>query len=412
MGLKRWGLLGALMLVVISLASCTYQFSQVLFHEDFDDGNLFDQPHWAYDIHFDPLGEYEFGGYTYQGNYYYADITSSGPWDLVIDSPILELNGPRWDGAPIAPPFPQDAYYVIMAPNEPPIQPNYVSFRISSGGSRPGFSYGYFVLTGIGGVPTYITFHLDGDGYIWVNGQSYGQFEYIEWNEVVFTNINWDSSPQTFDLYVNDELRGSCIPFMAGTDGFKQLHLYNADYGISYYDDIVMKIDPTLDIEACSPPEPPPPQPAPPQVVPDEPTVTHTPTATATATTQPLTLELLSDAACRSGPLNDYPALTYLFAGDVVSAEGRDENGDWFYTFDGEQYCWLAGSVLEYQFDPQILQVVAAPPLPTKTFTPTSTDSACHRDMGQAACQAAGGIYHPATGGGAGAPTSAWCECP
>ena len=101
------------------------------------------------------------------------------------------------------------------------------------------------------------------------------------------------------------------------------------------------------------------------------PTATDTPTATATnvpvAQCSP-TVTAITDANVRAGPGTGYSIVGALPTGGVAAVAGRnDSNTWWFIQFAGGSggYAWIAGSVVTPACIPSVVQVVAAPPLPT-----------------------------------------------
>lgn len=98
------------------------------------------------------------------------------------------------------------------------------------------------------------------------------------------------------------------------------------------------------------------------------PFATSTPPATATAVSTAGRSEATTtvNANCRSGPGTEYEVLEVLPTGQTVEAVGRNAAGDWWLVQLAEQqHCWLSNLTVEINFNPDDLQVIAAPPTPT-----------------------------------------------
>ncbi|MBI3739958.1 MAG: SH3 domain-containing protein [Chloroflexi bacterium] len=75
-----------------------------------------------------------------------------------------------------------------------------------------------------------------------------------------------------------------------------------------------------------------------------------------------------TDANVRGGPGTAYDVIGYLPAGAAAPVAGKNDANTWWYIqFAGGYggYAWVAGSVTTATCIPPVLQVVAAPPLPT-----------------------------------------------
>lgn len=121
------------------------------------------------------------------------------------------------------------------------------------------------------------------------------------------------------------------------------------------------------DNEAASPTS----QPPPPQAT-NAPLATSTNVPTATQCVATVTAN--TDVNIRTGPATAYDIVGYLPSGGTARVAGRSVDGTWWYIeFAGGPggHAWIAGSVTTAACIPAALQVVAAPPLPTATFTPT-----------------------------------------
>jgi hypothetical protein len=83
-----------------------------------------------------------------------------------------------------------------------------------------------------------------------------------------------------------------------------------------------------------------------------------------------------TDVNVRSGPGTAYDVIGYLPTGATALVAGRNDAQTWWYIqFAGGYggYAWVAGSVTTPSCIPAVLQVVAAPPLPT-AVPPTKTE--------------------------------------
>lgn len=85
-----------------------------------------------------------------------------------------------------------------------------------------------------------------------------------------------------------------------------------------------------------------------------------------------------TNANVRSGPGTAYDIIGYLPMGGTAPVAGRNDANTWWYIqFAGGSggYAWIAGSVATASCLPAVVQVVAAPPLPTP-IPPTDTHEA------------------------------------
>jgi uncharacterized protein YraI len=105
-------------------------------------------------------------------------------------------------------------------------------------------------------------------------------------------------------------------------------------------------------------------------------TETSTPeaSATPTSTSTPIlaqcspTILANTDANVRSGPDTAYGIVGYLPKGGTLPVAGRNDANSWWYVqFAGGPggYAWISGSVVTASCIPTVVQIVAAPPLPT-----------------------------------------------
>jgi CSLREA domain-containing protein len=84
------------------------------------------------------------------------------------------------------------------------------------------------------------------------------------------------------------------------------------------------------------------------------------------------TATALMNATCREGPQSEYKDVGYLLEGESAEIEGRNAEGSWWYIFlAGKMHCWVWSGAVETTCDVNSLSIVAAPPLPVKTSTPT-----------------------------------------
>ncbi len=101
------------------------------------------------------------------------------------------------------------------------------------------------------------------------------------------------------------------------------------------------------------------------------------PTPTATSTTAPVvsgpcspTITATVNANVRSGPDTAYDVIGSLMLGQTATIVGRNDAYTWWYIdYPGVagNHAWIAGSVVTSACVPSVVQVVAAPPLPTPT---------------------------------------------
>jgi uncharacterized protein YraI len=99
-----------------------------------------------------------------------------------------------------------------------------------------------------------------------------------------------------------------------------------------------------------------------------EPTLTFTPAVTAVPTQCNPLVTATVNANLRSGPDTAYDVVGSLTLGQTAAIVGRNDAYTWWYidhpgTSGG--HAWIAGSVVTSSCVPAVVQVVAAPPLPT-----------------------------------------------
>jgi hypothetical protein len=111
-----------------------------------------------------------------------------------------------------------------------------------------------------------------------------------------------------------------------------------------------------------------------PALTPPTPTAAS-PTPEAIAAQCSPTITANTDANVRSGPGTAYAAVGYIPTGGTAPVAGRNDANTWWYIqFAGGSggYAWIAGSVVTASCVPPVVQVVAAPALPTDV-PPTET---------------------------------------
>lgn len=72
-----------------------------------------------------------------------------------------------------------------------------------------------------------------------------------------------------------------------------------------------------------------------------------------------------TDVNVRTGPSTAYDIIGYLPAGGTAPIAGRNDGNSWWYIDFAGGHAWVAGSVTTATCLPAVVQVVAAPPLPT-----------------------------------------------
>lgn len=97
------------------------------------------------------------------------------------------------------------------------------------------------------------------------------------------------------------------------------------------------------------------------------PTPALTPTSSIPTQCSPLVTSTVN-ANVRSGPGTAYDVIGSLMLGQTATITGRNDANTWWYiAYPGVSggYAWIAGSVVTSACVPSVVQVVAAPPLPT-----------------------------------------------
>ena len=110
-----------------------------------------------------------------------------------------------------------------------------------------------------------------------------------------------------------------------------------------------------------------------PTVAPATPTAASATPETTTTQCSP-TIKANTDANVRTGPGTAYDAVGYIPTGGTAPVAGRNDASTWWYIqFAGGPggFAWIAGSVVTASCVPPVVQVVAAPPLPTAEPTET-----------------------------------------
>jgi len=105
-------------------------------------------------------------------------------------------------------------------------------------------------------------------------------------------------------------------------------------------------------------------------------TPTASPTVVPTSTQCTAIVTANTDANVRGGPGTAYDVVGYIPMGGTATVAGRNDANTWWYIkFAGGNggYAWIAGSVVTSACIPPVVQVVAAPPLPTIP-PPTATE--------------------------------------
>jgi hypothetical protein len=85
------------------------------------------------------------------------------------------------------------------------------------------------------------------------------------------------------------------------------------------------------------------------------------------------------DANCRFGPSPDYESTSFVLAGQMAEAIGRNADGSWLLLHDprGGPDCWAAIGSFEPEFDVGDLPVQQAPPKPTPSQPGSSSQTGC-----------------------------------
>src|SRR5512145_373031 len=118
------------------------------------------------------------------------------------------------------------------------------------------------------------------------------------------------------------------------------------------------------------------------------PTATVTPTST-TAASVPVsgpcnpTVTANVNANVRSGPGTDYDTVGSLMQGQAATIVGRNDAYTWWYIdYPGVSggHAWVAGSVVTSSCVPDVVQVVAAPPLPTVVVAEAASEDSSNED--------------------------------
>ena len=105
-----------------------------------------------------------------------------------------------------------------------------------------------------------------------------------------------------------------------------------------------------------------------------QPTATHTPTRTPTPTDSPTPTAITfpatardNDTNVRSGPATEYPRVTQVNSGEIVTLIGRVADNSWFQILTAQNIIgWIRADLISYPNQPvSELPIVQAPPTPT-----------------------------------------------
>lgn len=290
------------------------------------------------------------------------------------------------------------------------------------------------------------------------NNVDIGTWTPLTVHHVELRNVAWDSTPQTFDVYVNGEFlatrplagQGDAAPeylpeaewVRAG--GFITVNLVNdrreQGYITTYWDNIQMlksesfspllpvsawfarsqelpeRYD-ALDLNTCSADVGLPPLPSPlsasetsTSTPTSTPTLTRTPTVSPTNTQLPgIVVIAVQNLNCRRGTSNQFETLHILMEGETANVTAVNPDHTWVYLEipDKNLYCWAwRGGLEDGQGSADDAPTREDPPTPTPTFTTTATPLQCGPELSKDACIASGGTWPE---GMAEAPT---CICP
>jgi hypothetical protein len=290
------------------------------------------------------------------------------------------------------------------------------------------------------------------------NNVDIGEWTPLTVHHVELRDIAWDSSPQTFDIYINGEFlatrpfsgQGDAAPeYLPEADwlqagGFIIVNLINdrreQGYITTYWDNIEMLKSDTvnpllpisarfaqsqelperydvLDLNTCSvdlgfPPDPSPVSASETSTSTSTSTPTLTPTPTASPTPTPLpriVVVATQNLNCRQGTSNQFKTLHILMKGEFANVTAVNPDHTWAYLeIPGKNlYCWAwRGGLKENQGSADDAPTREDPPTPTPTFTTTATPIQCSPGLSKDACIASGGTWPE---GIAEAPT---CVCP
>lgn len=131
---------------------------------------------------------------------------------------------------------------------------------------------------------------------------------------------------------------------------------------------------PTVEPSATSTSTPPPPTPTPTLLPPTAtPTPTSTHTLTPTPTSEPPTLTVDQNVACRTGPDLIYDIRAYLPKGSTPQLLGKDAEQAWLMVEEPEfkAKCWVSSEFASLQGDSALLPVFTPEPTPTQVPSPT-----------------------------------------
>ena len=207
--------------------------------------------------------------------------------------------------------------------------------------------------------------------------------------EIELRNIQWNSSPQTFDLWINGVEVITCIEFLNPIESIASLRLYNGTYGRAHFDDIYMA---DLPVEYNCPvvSEDPPTMPLQPVLPPSD----------------PVLFIIQMPAFCRGGPSTEYPKISTFPEGTKLEISGQNIEGSWWWSEEGG--CWVSDSVGKLIGDKTTLEIIIPPPPPEEDAVDKKPgkSTSCKKDLGKAACLEAGGTWDDQPG------QPGTCVCP
>jgi hypothetical protein len=182
------------------------------------------------------------------------------------------------------------------------------------------------------------------------------------WVEI--KHIDWTQAPPVFDFYVYGELEAACLPFLNSLTAFTQLNIYNAFFGHTRWDEILMRAYQSEEGLTACPRNAPLPSPPP----------------TPTPTKKPRIPKIVRDTFCWFGPGGDrFEVVNSLAAGLEVDLIGKGEVPGW-YIIDSPVFpgapCWVQEKDMD-EIDPDIipsLEEYKIPVIKKQTEPPPSSD--------------------------------------
>jgi hypothetical protein len=241
-----------------------------------------------------------------------------------------------------------------------------------------------------------IRYDQQGMGFISANNSFYpGMFDRIPVDrsfQIELKNIQWNTTPQTFDLWINGSEAITCIEFSNPILSIARIQLYNGTYGRVHFDNIFMADLPTENtcFELGEPP------------LPDTMPIPPVP-----PTSEPVTFLFHMPAFCRIGPSTEYPEVSTHLEEAMLEITGQNTEGNWWWSEEGG--CWVSDSVGELIGDITTLEIIIPPPPPAEEDTVDKDKgkaSRCKTSLDKEACIKAGGTWDES-------PTRAGtCVCP